>query len=416
MAKKMLKAKNEKKTAKSAAGAAAGTKTKQKKTTNRRLKKKTMKSGDFPLVILTLGILIFGITMVFSASYYTSINDAGNPYAYLIRDAVWAAAGVVAMIVVANIDYHVFFKYAKPIMYISVVLLVLLLTPLGIERNYATRWLGVGGITIMPGELAKPAAIIFTSWFLSKDPGRIKSLTRGVIPLLLLCGVYAGLIIVQPNLSTAITVCIIIIGIMFAAGLNYVYLLGLMGAGVFGVGALLILNPESHWMKRMTSFMDPFADPLNTGYQVVQSLLALGSGGLFGLGLGKSIQKNLYLPEPQNDFIFAIIAEELGFIRCLILMLAYVLLVWRAIHIALNAVDLFGTLVASGIAVMIGIQVILNIAVVTSSMPATGVTLPLVSYGGNSMVIFMGCIGILLNISRHSKINSPTLPAPGKRQ
>ncbi|MFV0518516.1 MAG: putative lipid II flippase FtsW [Aminipila sp.] len=365
-------------------------------------RKRRMKSGDFILVLITLGLVIFGIIMVFSASYYTSINKTGNPYAYLIRDTVWAMLGLAAMMVTATIDYRFYGKIAKPAMITVVVLLLLLFTPLGIERNYATRWLGVGGITIMPGELAKPAAIIFTAWFLSKDPKRIKSLTKGVLPLFLLCGVYGGLIIMQPNLSTAITVCIIIVGIMFAAGLNYVYLGGLLGIGAAGFCVLLITNPDSHWMKRLTSFMDPFADPLNTGYQVVQSLLALGSGGLFGLGLGKSIQKNLYLPEPQNDFIFAIIGEELGFIGCVILMVCYIILVWRAIHIAINAADLFGTLLAAGIAIMIGIQVILNIAVVTSSMPPTGVTLPFVSYGGNALTIFMASVGILLNISRHT--------------
>ncbi len=364
--------------------------------------KRRMKSGDFVLVLITLGLVIFGIIMVFSASYYTSINKSGNPYSYLIKDTVWAMLGLGAMVVTASVDYRVYAKVAKPTMIISIILLLLLFTPLGIELNYAKRWLGVGGITIMPGELAKPAAIIFTAWFLSKDPKKIKSLTKGVVPLFVLCAVYGGLIILQPNLSTAITVCIIIIGIMFAAGLNYVYLGGLVGVGALGICTLIITNPDSHWMKRLTSFMDPFADPLNTGYQVVQSLLALGSGGLFGLGLGKSIQKNLYLPEPQNDFIFAIIGEELGYIGCLILIIAYIILVWRGIHIAINAADLFGSLLAAGISIMIGVQVILNIAVVTSSMPPTGVTLPFVSYGGNALMIFMASVGILLNISRHT--------------
>lgn len=367
-----------------------------------KIKARKMKSGDFVLVIMALGLVIFGIIMVFSASYYTSINDVGNPYAYLIRDTVWAGLGLCLMLITAMFDYRLYGKYAKPIMIISVILLVLLFTPLGIERNYATRWLGVGGITIMPGEIAKMAAIIYVSWFLSRDPKRIKSFSKGIAPLLLLCGVYGALIIKQPNLSTAITVCIIIIGVMFVAGLNWFYLAGLVGAGAGGILTLILLNPNSHWMKRLTSFMDPFADPLNTGYQVVQSLLALGSGGLFGLGLGRSIQKNLYLPEPQNDFIFAIIGEELGYIGCLVLIICYIILVWRGIHIALNAADLFGTLMASGISIMIGVQVLLNIAVVTSSMPATGVTLPFVSYGGNALMLFMGAVGILLNISRHS--------------
>ncbi len=370
---------------------------------NNRIKTRK-KAGDFILVIMTLCFLIFGVIMVFSASYYTSINSVGNPYAYLIRSGIWATAGVVAMLFAASIDYHIWGKLAFPILITSIILLLLIYTPLGIERHYATRWLGTDDFTIMPGELAKPAAIVFTSWFLSVKPKRIKSFTEGVIPLFVLCGIYGILIVLQPNLSTAITVVVIIMGIMFAAGLNAFYLFGLMGAGTMSVLTLIAANPDSHWAKRITSFTDPFADPLNTGYQVVQSLLALGSGGLFGLQLGKSIQKTLYLPEPQNDFIFAIIGEELGFIGCLILLVAYMLLVWRVIHVAINAPDLFGTLLASGVGIMIGIQVILNVAVVTSSMPPTGIALPFVSYGGNSILIFMGCMGIVLNISRHEVI------------
>ena len=165
---------------------------------------------------------------------------------------------------------------------------------------------------------------------------------------------------------------------------------------------MILTDPDGYRLKRLTSFLDPFQDPLGNGYQVIQSLLALGSGGIFGVGLGKSIQKTLYLPEPQNDFIFAIIGEELGYIGCLALIAVYIILIWRGTHIALNAPDMFGTLLAAGITIMLAIQVILNIAVVTSSMPPTGITLPLVSYGGNALMLFMGCMGILLNISRHS--------------
>jgi cell division protein FtsW len=187
---------------------------------------------------------------------------------------------------------------------------------------------------------------------------------------------------------------------MFIAGLNVFYLVGIAGAGAAGVWLLITADTTGYWYKRVTSFLDPFADPLDTGYQVVQSLLALGSGGLFGLGLGKGLQKNLYLPEPQNDFILAIIGEELGFVGCILLFTAYILLIWRGIHIAIGAADLFGTLLASGITIMLAIQVLLNIAVVTSSVPPTGITLPFVSYGGNALLLFMGSMGILYNISR----------------
>jgi len=361
-----------------------------------------MKSGDFFLIILTLGFVIFGIIMVFSASYYAAINEMGDPYYYLKRNIVWAVFGLCLMCFTAILNYRIYAKAAPYIMAISLAMLALLFTPLGVTRHNATRWIGVGELTIMPGEIAKIAVIIFVSWYLSRDPARIRSFTKGVLPLVFLCVICFFMIIRQPNLSTAITVSGIIVGLMFIAGLNIFYLVGVIGAGTAGVAGLMLYDKTGYWYSRFTSFLDPFADPLDTGYQVVQSLLALGSGGLFGLGLGKGLQKNLYLPEPQNDFILAIIGEELGYIGCIVLFTAYVLVIWRGVTIAMNAPDMFGTLTASGITIMIAIQVILNIAVVTSSMPPTGITLPFVSYGGNALMLFMGSVGILLNISRHS--------------
>ncbi len=367
-----------------------------------RRKKTRMKSGDFILTIVVLALVVFGVIMVFSSSYYNAINDTGDPYNYLKKDIVWAMLGLGAMLFCALFDYRVYAKAAPTILVTSIVLLGLLFTPLGVTRNYATRWIGVGEFTVMPGEIAKIAAIIFVAWYLSKDPKQIRSFTKGVLPLLGLCGLYFGLIILQPNLSTAITICGIIVGIMFVAGLNMIYLGGIMGIGTVGITFMILTDEHGYRLKRLTSFLDPFQDPLGDGYQVIQSLLALGSGGLFGVGLGKSIQKTLYLPEPQNDFIFAIIGEELGYIGCLLLIACYIVLIWRGTHIALNAPDMFGTLLASGITIMLALQVVLNIAVVTSSMPPTGITLPFVSYGGNALMLFMGSMGILLNISRHS--------------
>ncbi len=368
----------------------------------RSLKNVNMKPGDFMLVILTLALVIFGVIMVFSASYYHSINEYGDQYHYLKRDVIWAGSGLVIMLFLATVDYRIYEKLAKPIMIVSIIMLVLIFTPLGVTRNNATRWIGVWKITFMPGEFAKIAAIIFVAWYLSRDKDRIRSFKEGVLPLVTLCLVYAGLIIKQPNLSTALTVCGIIVGMMFVAGLQWRYIAGIIGAGVAGVLTLVFMAPESEWMKRITSFLDPFADKLGDGYQVVQGLLALGTGGLFGTGLGRGIQKNLYLPEPQNDFILSIIGEELGYIGIMALMIVYLLLIWRGIHISVNASDTFGSLLAAGITIMIALQVLMNIAVVTSSMPPTGVTLPFISYGGNALWLFMGSIGILLNISRHA--------------
>ncbi len=370
-----------------------------------RIKDIKLKSCDFTILILVMALVVFGIIMVFSASYYHAISNFDDPYHYLKRDIVWALSGGVLMAVCALLDYRVWQRFAIPLTVISVVMLLLIFTPLGVTRNNATRWIGIGSselLTIMPGEIAKIAAIVFVAWFLSQDPTRIRSFSRGVLPVVALMGLYAGLIIKQPNLSTALTVCGIMVGMLFVAGLSWKYIGLIVGAGVSGIAGLLLMDKDGYWVKRIMSFTNPFADKLGDGYQVVQGLLALGSGGAFGVGLGQSIQKTLYLPEPQNDFILAIIGEELGLVGVLVLMGAYLFLIWRGIHVAVNARDMFGTMLASGIVIMIAVQVILNVAVVTSSMPPTGVTLPFVSYGGNALWLFMGAAGILLNISRHT--------------
>ena len=357
-------------------------------------------------MLFTLMLVIFGIIMVFSASYYYSISVDGTPYGYLKRHGAWAIMGFAAMLFGASLDYRKFKQWALYILGGSVLLLLLIFTPLGVTINGATRWLGVGPITIMPGELAKLAIIIFVAWYLSEDINRIKSIKTGILPVLGIMLVVAGFIVKQPNLSTAMTVCGIVVAMMLVAGMKWRYFFGAAGLGFAGILSIVLFMKDSYWYTRITAFADPFADSLGSGYQAVQSLLALGSGGLFGVGLGKSVQKNLYLPEPQNDFILAIIGEELGFIGILGLIILYCLFLWRGIHIAINAPDQFGLLLASGIVLMVAIQVILNIAVVTSSMPATGINLPFISYGGNALLMFMFSAGILVNISRHGPKNT----------
>lgn len=365
-----------------------------------------LKSGDFLLMLFTLILVIFGIVMVFSASYYYSISVDGSPYGYLKRHGMWAILGFIAMMVGASMDYRQLKKWGLPILGVSVLLLLLIFTPLGVTINGATRWLGAGPITIMPGELAKLAVIIFVAWYLSEDMNRITSIKRGILPVLGVMAVVAGFIIKQPNLSTAITVCGIVVAMMLVAGMKWRYFFGAAGVGAAGILSILLFMKDTYWYTRLTAFADPFADSLGSGYQAVQSLLALGSGGLFGVGPGKSVQKNLYLPEPQNDFILAIIGEELGFVGILALIILYCLFLWRGVHIAINAPDQFGLLLGSGIVLMVAIQVILNIAVVTSSMPATGINLPFISYGGNALLIFMFSAGLLVNISRHEPKNT----------
>lgn len=363
-----------------------------------------LKSGDFWLTALVLALVTFGVIMVFSASYYYAINKGYSPYHYLIRGTIWACIGTAAMLFMAGFDYHRFKgRFSWFILGVSFILLCLLFTPLGKTLNNATRWLDLGIITIMPGELAKPACIIFTAAFLSKEPRLIRDPVRGLLPIFGMMVVFAGLIMLQPNTSTAITLCVIILGMLFIGGINLIYFGMLGGAGIAAFAFLILSDESGYRMARVTSFLDPFADPRGGGYQVVQGLLAMGSGGLFGKGLGKSMQKTLYLPEPQNDFILAIIGEELGFIGLLMLLIAYLLLIWRCVKVCLNAPDTLGRLLASGVTIMLAVQVILNIMVVTSMMPPTGIILPFVSWGGNALVIFMACMGIVLNVSRHSK-------------
>ena len=363
----------------------------------------TKGQSDFLLVLFMTMLAIFGLIMIFSSSYYYAISEEGTPYYYLIQHSIWLVLGTILFIIGSMIDYHAYKKLAPWAAILGIVLLALLFTPLGTNINNATRWIKLGPITVMPGEIAKICAIMFTAWFLSEKPWRIDSLVHGVLPVVALAGIYGIMIFKQPNLSTAITVVGIVGCMLIVAGLHKVYIAFAFGLVGVGVVTLTTLLRHTYWYTRFASFLDPFDDPLGDSYQVVQSLLAIGSGGLTGVGLGKSIQKNLYLPEPQNDFILAIIGEELGFIGIILLMLLYCAFIWRGVRISLHARDRFGFLLSSGIVLMVTIQVILNVAVVTSSMPATGINLPFVGYGGNALLLFMFSTGILVNISRQNK-------------
>ena len=353
---------------------------------------------DYTVLIMVFILSIFGLAMVFSAGYYTTVTeDAGTLY-YLKRQGFFFLTGLVFLFFFANYDYHRFTRYANALMALSVALLVAVLL-VGQTVNGATRWIGIGSFRFTPSELSKIFMIIFTSSFLASEPEAIKK-KENIIMLFLVMGIQFALIMKQPNLSTAIVIAAIMFGIMFVAGLSYKIVVGLIGlAGVFTM-CLLTFAKNTHWYARLTNWVDPFADAQGDGYQVSQSIIALGNGGLKGLGFGKSISKNLYLPEPTNDFILAIIGEELGFVGFLILLIAYFILLFRLIMIALKSSDQLGFYLGTGVAVMLGLQVIINIAVVTASMPATGITLPFISYGGTSIWSFMIAMGIALNVSR----------------
>lgn len=356
---------------------------------------------DYRIIIAVLILAIFGIIMVFSAGYYSTMVQAQNdPFYLLKKQAMFVLLGFFLMYIFAKIDYHRYIKWAPAIVVASIGFLLILMTPLGVEVNFATRWIVIFGISITPSEFSKLAMIIAASVFLAKKPERSRDFVHGILPLFVLTAVHAGLIIWQPNLSTAIVICAIVIGIMFVAGLSWGYIFASLGALAGGVVIILLFFKNMHWYTRLTSFLDPFAEAQGDGYQVAQSIIALGNGGLTGLGLGNSVSKTLYLPEPQNDFILAIIGEELGFVGVFILMCVYAFLLWRIFLVALGAKDKLGLFLASGIGIMLALQVIINIGVVTSSMPATGISLPFISYGGTSILVFMTAMGILLNISK----------------
>ena len=359
--------------------------------------------SDFPLRLFTTILVIIGIIMIFSASYYYSISREGTPYAYLIKQGVYAVMGFILMNIASNVDYHILRKYSVAIMAVSLALLLLLFTPVASTVYGATRWIRFGPVSIMPGEISKLAMIIFASAFFAQDSKKAESL-KEMLPLLVLVGIVAILIKKQPNLSTAITVVVIVAGIAFLAGLKKSYIVLAVAAGAVLFAAVASFGP-SYQKDRIFSFLDPFESVKGEGYQVVQSLLALGSGGLKGLGIGKGVQKTLYLPEPHTDFILSIVGEETGFIGIAVLMILFMLLVWRCFVISLKAPDRFGMYLSGGLGIMVGVQVLLNVAVVTSSMPPTGVALPFISYGGNSLWIFMFMVGVVLNISKQSGKN-----------
>jgi cell division protein FtsW len=355
---------------------------------------------DFPILLTTVLLVAIGIVMVFSASFYYSDQRWGDSLYFFKRQSLWAVIGFAAMFVASRIDYSKLQKYSRLFLIISILMLVAVLF-IGEERNYAKRWLGIGGFTIQPAEIAKFAMIFFIADTVSKGKGKVKYFFKGMLPILATAVVVFGLILLQPNLSTAGSILILTFVMLFVGGANLWHLGSLVATGA--AGAVVLVMTAEYRLKRFFAFRNPWADPLGDGWQLIQSLYSLGSGGLFGLGLAKSRQKLLYLPYPETDFIFAIVGEELGFIGATVLILLFLILIWRGLRVALSAPDMFGSLVAAGIISMITIQVMINVAVVTASMPPTGLPLPFISYGGSSLAIFMASIGVLLNISKHCK-------------
>lgn len=375
-------------------------------------KKQTVKPFDFTLCIIIFLLLALGIVMVLSASAPSSLSTTGNSYTYVSKQAMFAIAGIAAMLFISKIDYRKYKKYYKIAYWVAIALLLSVELPgLGVSVNGAKRWITVFGTRFQPSEIAKILLIFYYAGYLTDNKNNLKSFKEGCIPALIrLIPPIFLLYIIQDHLS-AIIIIIIVTGIMMImSGIKFRHLLAIGGsAGAALIAGMLYLanvaQKGSFRIARITSFLNPFADKTGDGWQVVQGLYAIGSGGLFGVGLGQSKQKYLYIPEPHNDFIFAVIAEELGFIGCLLVIGLFIAFIWRGTLTAMKAQDSFGSLLAVGLTSLVGIQAIMNIAVVTSSMPVTGISLPFFSYGGTALLILLCSMGVLLNISRsNSKI------------
>ncbi|MFT8391806.1 MAG: stage V sporulation protein E [Sporolactobacillus sp.] len=354
---------------------------------------------DRILLVTTLLLLIIGLIMVYSASVVSASNKFGDSLYFLKRQALFAAVGVALMLAVMKVDYHKWRNYARLGIAICFLLLLLVLIPgVGLARGGARSWLGIGAFSIQPSEFMKFALIIYLAKHLTEHQNQLYRLTKGLMASLVPVLAAFALIMLQPDLGTGMVLVLTCLTMLYVAGARVKHFAMMALVGLTGLAALIISAP--YRVKRLTSFIDPWQDPNGSGFQIIQSLLAIGPGGLVGFGRGQSRQKYQFLPEPQNDFIFSIISEELGLIGASLVLLLFCVLLWRGILIAIKAPDLFGSLLAIGITAMIAIQVMINIAVVTGLIPVTGITLPFLSYGGSSLTLILVSVGILLNISK----------------
>ena len=338
--------------------------------------------------------------MIYSASSIWAEYKFGDSFHYLKYQSIFFIIGILIMIIISKIDYKIYYKYSNIILLISFILLILVLIPgLGSIRNGSRSWFGIGGLGIQPSEFSKISLIIFTSKYLYNSNDYINKYFKGVIPIILVTLVFFGLIMLQPDLGTATIMFISIVSILFIAGAPMKFFIGGGLLGLIGVIGLIIIAP--YRMDRITSFLNPWKDPLGTGFQMIQSLYAIGPGGLLGNGYLNSIQKHFYLPEPQTDFIFSIIAEEFGVVGAIIVVGLFGIILYRGIKISNNCDDLFGKYLSFGILFQLIFQAVMNLSVVVGLIPVTGVTLPFLSYGGSSLLVSMTSMGILLSISRN---------------
>lgn len=365
---------------------------------------------DFLLLFLTFLLVGFGLVMVFSASSMVAVSSEkfrNDAWFFTERQIMWAVLGIFGMLIVMNIPARFIKRWFKPFFVAVVIMLVLVLFTEKV--NGARSWFGIGSFGVQPTEFAKLAVILYLSSLISKKGEKFRDFRKGLLPVLVIVTIVGGLIMFQPDFGSCVVLILCSLIVIVAGGANLKHLFS--AGAVLGGGASLFLGAYllgvkasgqsyDYRIQRITSFLDPWADPQGSGYHLIQSWYALAHGGVTGAGFGQSIQKLHYLPEPYNDFIFAVIGEELGFIGVVLFILVYLALLWRGLIISLRSPDMYGTLVGVGVVGMIGCQALINIGGVTGAIPITGVTLPLISYGGSSLLVTLASIGILLSISR----------------
>ncbi len=360
------------------------------------------KRFDLVLFIAVLILISFGLIMIYSASSIWAEYKFHDAFHYVKQQSLFIAIGIGLLLIVSKIDYKNYYNKTNIILGACLLLLILVLIPgIGSVRNGSRSWFGIGSFGIQPSEFAKLGLIIFASKYLSNSNKFLKDIKKGVIPILLVVMLFFGLIMLQPDLGTGTVLVVSIIAMLFIAGVDmkFFYISGLIG--VIGIVILILIAP--YRMDRITSFLNPWQDPLGTGFQIIQSLYAIGPGGLLGMGFLNSRQKHFYLPEPQTDFIFSIISEEFGVLGVIIVSSLFIIVLYRGIKIALNAKNLFAKYLAFGMVFQILFQTVMNLMVVIGLIPVTGVTLPFLSYGGSSLLISLISIGILLNISQNEE-------------
>ena len=363
-----------------------------------------MKNRKVELLLLigVIVISIFGLIMIYSASYVWAQYKFNDPYKFVKNQGIFFLVGVVLMLIISKINYRKYYEKANILLIGCIILLILVLIPgIGTVRNGSRSWFGIGSFGIQPSEFTKLALIIFTSKYLVTNENKMKNIKKGVLPILGLTLLIFGIIMLQPDFGTGTIIVMSIIGLLFVGGVDFKFFLKIASVGIIGVAALIAVAP--YRLSRILSFLNPWQDPLGSGFQIIQSLYAIGPGGLFGYGFRNSRQKHFYLPEPQTDFIFSIISEEFGFLGIIIVSALFLIIILTGFKIARNSKDLFGKYLAFGITFQIAFQTVLNLMVVVGLIPVTGVTLPFLSYGGSSLLITLCSIGILLNISRYEK-------------